>query len=116
MNKIRKEHLQFSRTKEFERLTNGNPIAINFKIEKILNNENLSFKARGLFCVLLKNYGTEFEISRQEILSLSEHDKLIATYNAIKELEKFGILERKYIGKGIKRKLKIKLIFKNDIL
>lgn len=85
-------------------------------INSILLHESLSFKARGLFYTLLQIYGIEFEISRQEILTLSEKDKLIATYNAIKELENFGILERKYIGKGIKRKLKIKLIFKNDIL
>lgn len=85
-------------------------------INSILLHESLSFKARGLFYTLLQVYGIEFEISRQEISTLSEHDKLIATYNAIKELEKFGILERKYIGKGIKRKLKIKLIFENGIL
>ncbi len=82
----------------------------------LINDMSLSFKAKGLFYTLYNKYGAEFEISRQEILSLSEHDKLIATYNAIKELEKYGILEKKYIGKGIRRKLKIKLIFKNDIL
>ena len=82
------------------------------EIKDILNNPNLSFKAKGLFFVFLQKYGTEFEISRPEILLLSEKDKAIATYNAIKELEVAKLLKISYVRNGGKIKsIKINLTF-----
>ena len=82
------------------------------QISNILNNPNLSFKAKGLFILFFQKYGTEFEISRQEILSLSTKDKAIATYNAIKELETAKVLKRTYLRNGGKiYTIKINLTF-----
>lgn len=82
------------------------------QINNILNNQNLSLKAKGLFIVFFQKYGTEFEISRQEILLLSNQDKAIAIYNAIKELESAKVLKRTYIRKnGRIYTIKINLTF-----
>ena len=78
----------------------------------VINDMNLSFKARGLFCMLLNQYGTEFEISREEILSLSKKDGSISNYRAIKELDEVGLLKRSYIRKNGKiYTIKINLTF-----
>ncbi len=89
-------------------------------IDKILLDTKLSFKARGLLYVLFNQYGTEFEISRAEILSLSENDKSIATYTAIKELERASLIKRSHTRTGNvktgKYIIKIVLTLGNNIL
>ena len=47
---IKKEHLEFAKTEEFRELIKTCPIAIDIETKKILQNQNLSFKARALFC------------------------------------------------------------------
>lgn len=69
------------------------------QIPNAILHRDISLKARGLFYTLLQLYGKEFEISREKLISLSEKDKSIATYSAIKELEEAGLLKRIYFGK-----------------
>ena len=69
------------------------------QIPNAILQRDISLKARGLFYTLLQLYGKEFEISREKLISLSEKDKSIATYSAIKELEEAGLLKRIYFGK-----------------